>query len=52
MRSGEPTNRCFPDMRSAHDQWSTGDAIAAGVLFVVALIGVIGMIALLAHTVG
>jgi hypothetical protein len=27
------------------------NAIAAGVLFVVALIGVIGMIALLAHTV-
>jgi hypothetical protein len=41
--------RRFPDMRITHDQWSTGDAIAAGIGFIVALIGIVGMVA---HTVG
>lgn len=41
-------SRRFPDMRITRDQWSTGDAIAAGVAYVVGLVGVILAIALFA----
>lgn len=41
--------RRHPDMRLTHDQWSTGDAVAAGIMFLVGLIAIVGAISLLAR---
>lgn len=40
--------RRWPDMRITHNQWSTGDAIAAGVGFIVAILLLLLAIALIA----
>ena len=40
--------RRWPDMRITRDQWSTGDAIAAGVGFLLAILTLLGGVALLA----
>lgn len=41
-------SRRWPDMRMTRDQWSTGDAIAAGVGFIIAIILLLLAIALFA----
>ena len=43
--------RRFPDMRITQDQWSTGDAIAAGVMFILGMVCLVALVAFLATVV-
>jgi hypothetical protein len=43
--------RRFPDMRRTRNHWSTGDAIAAGIGFIIALLVLLGSAAVLASVV-
>jgi hypothetical protein len=44
--------RRHPDMRLTHDQWSTGDAVVAGIMFLFGVIGLVGLLWLLAFVFG